>query len=88
MVGSINAPATGNTFDVFQAAAKALGTSAPTETDHGPVTGGVGGVATAAPSSDVGSSSGSSGGSSSSATKVVGSTGFALLTAAIAIYLA
>jgi hypothetical protein len=25
MVGSINAPATGNTFDAFQAAAKAIG---------------------------------------------------------------
>jgi len=81
MVGSINAPATGNTFDVFQSAAKALGSSAPTETDNGPVTGGVGAVATAGPTSDTGSSSGTT---KSSATKVVASAGFALLSAAIA----
>jgi plastocyanin len=85
MVGSINAPTTGNTFAAFQSAAMALGSSAPTETDHGAVTGGVGAVATAGPTSDTGSSSSSS---SSSATKVVASAGFALLSAAIAIYMA
>jgi hypothetical protein len=30
MVGSINAPPTGNTFDAFQAAAKAIGASEKT----------------------------------------------------------
>jgi len=89
MVGSINAPATGNTFDQFQAAAIALGSSAPTETDHGAVTGGLNAVATAAPTSDTGSAAGAgTTPPASSATKVVGSASFALLSAAIALYLA
>lgn len=54
MVGSINAPATGNTFDKFVAAAIAIGGSEVTETDNGPVTGGVNGVATAVPASSTG----------------------------------
>jgi plastocyanin len=87
MVGSINAPATGNTFDKFQAAALQLGSNAPTET--GPaVTGGVHGVATAAPSSDVGQSSGggSTGGGStpkSDSVKVMASAGAAVLSAVL-----
>jgi len=60
MVGSINAPATGNTFDKFVAAAKAIGGSEVAETDSGPVTGGVNGIATAAPASST-SRAGSSG---------------------------
>ncbi|KAI0713218.1 hypothetical protein C8Q76DRAFT_455764 [Earliella scabrosa] len=64
MVGSINAPATGNTFDAFQSAAVKLGAAAPTLQDNGPVTGGVGALATAAPAAtQAGGSSGSSGGS-------------------------
>jgi len=86
MVGSINAPATGNTFTNFQAAAMNLGSSAPTETDHGAVTGGVHGIAFATPSSDTGAAAGPT--KASSATKVVGSACVALLSAAIAIFMA
>jgi plastocyanin len=53
MVGSINAPATGNTFDAFHAAAVAIGNSEPTQTDGGPVNGGVNAQATAAPAAAV-----------------------------------
>jgi len=49
MVGSINAPASGNTFDSFMSKAKAIGNSETTVPDNGPVTGGVGAVATAGP---------------------------------------
>jgi len=89
MVGSINAPATGNTFDAFQSAASALGSSEPTETDNGPVTGGVHGVATAKPantasaSASAASASGSSSSSKSGSTKVVASGCLALFVAAV-----
>lgn len=63
MVGAINAPSSGNTFDNFQAAAKALGTAAPQVSNTGAVTGGVGAVATAGPTSAAASSSGSGSGS-------------------------
>jgi plastocyanin len=49
MVGTINAPSSGKTFESFKAAALKIGNSEPTETDTGPVTGGVGAVATAGP---------------------------------------
>ncbi|KDR73481.1 hypothetical protein GALMADRAFT_251179 [Galerina marginata CBS 339.88] len=88
MVGSINAPTTGNTFDSFKSAALTIGGSETTETDNGAVTGGVHGVATAAPTSDAGTTPGSSSGTASSATKVVASASVALLSAAIAIFLA
>ncbi|RPD65901.1 hypothetical protein L226DRAFT_182948 [Lentinus tigrinus ALCF2SS1-7] len=69
MVGSINAPSSGNTFDAWQAAAVKVGASEQTLQDNGPVTGGVGAVATATPAatasgSSGSGSSGSSGGSS------------------------
>jgi len=86
MVGSINAPATGNTFAAFQSAALALGSSEPTETDNGPVTGGVHGVATAKPAntaSAAASASGSSSTSKSGSTMVVASAGLALFVAAV-----
>ncbi|KAJ7219057.1 hypothetical protein GGX14DRAFT_355930 [Mycena pura] len=55
MVGSINAPATGNnTFANFMSAALAIGTAEPTETDNGPVLSGVNAIATAAPSNTAG----------------------------------
>jgi hypothetical protein len=54
MVGSINAPTTGNTFESFMAAAQKIGGSEVTEADKGPVTGGVNGIATAAPASSTG----------------------------------
>ncbi|KAG6829847.1 hypothetical protein H0H92_003290 [Tricholoma furcatifolium] len=59
MVGAINAPTTGNTFEAFMAAAINIGNSEVTETG-GPVTGGVNGVATAFPASDTGGASSSS----------------------------
>jgi len=49
MVGAINAPKIGDTFEAYLAAAKALGSKAPNVSDSGPVTGGVGAVATATP---------------------------------------
>ncbi|KAH9483723.1 putative GPI-anchored cupredoxin [Psilocybe cubensis] len=79
MVGTINAPSTGNTFDAFMSAAMSLGANAPTDDPSAVATGGVHGVATAAPSSDTG---GSSGGTASSATTLVASS-FAALSVAI-----
>jgi len=49
MVGSINAPTTGNTYEAWLAAAKALGANEVPISDSGPVTGGVGAVATGTP---------------------------------------
>lgn len=66
MVGSINAPATGNTFDAWSAAAVKVGAGEKTITDNGPVTGGIGAVATATPAATASASSGSSSGSSGS----------------------
>jgi len=80
MVGSINAPSSGNTYEAFKAAALAIGSAEPPETDNGPVTGGVGGVATATPaatyspgSSSSGKSSGTKSSTSSSTSKPTGS---------------
>lgn len=61
MVGSINAPSTGNTFDAWQAAAVKVGASEQTLQDNGPVIGGIGAVATASPTATASGSSGSSG---------------------------
>lgn len=88
MVGTINAPASGNgSTDAFINAAKAIGSSESTVPDNGPQTGGVGAVATAgptsgtpsvaAPSSTSGSSSSSS--SSTSPSPTSGSNGAAHL---------
>lgn len=81
MVGSINAPNTGNTFDSFQAAAMKIGSSEVTEQDNGAVTGGVNGIATAGPTTMSGSSSSSSGSgsSSSSALRLIASVPLAML---------
>ncbi|KAI0336298.1 hypothetical protein GY45DRAFT_387473 [Cubamyces sp. BRFM 1775] len=67
MVGSINAPATGNTFDAWQAAAIKVGSSEPVLQDNGFVSGGIGAVATAAPTSSSGSGSSGSGTTSGAA---------------------
>ncbi|CAA7269345.1 unnamed protein product [Cyclocybe aegerita] len=83
MVGSINAPPTGNTFDAFMTAARA--STSPTEPDNGPVLGGVHGVAIAGPTSSTGTSTG---GGTSGAVKVTGSTGAALLSVVLAFFLA
>jgi len=83
MVGSINAPATGNnTFAAFQAAAMALGSNAPSQTGPGAI-GGDHGVATALPTSDIGGTSGS-GGSSSDGARYGVSAAAALLSAVFA----
>ncbi|EJF65673.1 hypothetical protein DICSQDRAFT_23219, partial [Dichomitus squalens LYAD-421 SS1] len=66
MVGSINAPSSGNTFDAWQAAAVKIGSSEQTLQDNGPVTGGIGAIATAAPAATATSARGSSGSSGSS----------------------
>jgi len=77
MVGSINAPTTGNTFAAFQAAAQAIGSNEVTETDNGPVTGGVNAVASATPANTVSAAAAASSSSSSSsgATRVIASSG-------------
>ncbi|KAN0107121.1 hypothetical protein V8E52_010428, partial [Russula decolorans] len=49
MVGAINAPATGQSYAAYLAAAKSLGSNEKPINDNGPVTGGVGAVATAIP---------------------------------------
>ncbi|KAJ3515566.1 hypothetical protein NLJ89_g1679 [Agrocybe chaxingu] len=83
MVGSINAPSTGNTFDAFMTAAR--DSTSPTEPDNGPVLGGVHGVATGGPTSSTGISTG---GSTSGAVRVAECTGAALLSIVLAILLA
>ncbi|KAI0003246.1 hypothetical protein BJV74DRAFT_764694 [Russula compacta] len=95
MVGSINAPSTGNTYATFLAAAKAIGSSEPSVSDSGPVTGGVGAVATGTPSPTTATSSSSSttskpssSGSSSSASHLVANSFFALIAATFGIMLA
>jgi len=101
MVGAINAPASGNTFEAYQAAAKALGANEPAISDSGPVTGGVAAVATATPgptsanspsatvtTSKSSSTSSSSSGSYSSAVHLVSDGLFALLSVAFGIALA
>jgi len=75
MVGSINAPSTGNTFDNFMSAALKVGGNEVTETDAGFVSGGVGAVATGAP------------GSVSGSVKVVASAGASILAAAAIAFL-
>ncbi|KAG7092238.1 hypothetical protein E1B28_008604 [Marasmius oreades] len=67
MVGSINAPSTGNTHDMFVAKAKSIGNNEVTEADTGAVTGGFNAVATAGPSA-----------SSNGSTKVMASVGVSL----------
>jgi len=69
MVGSINAPATGNTFDAFKAAALAIGSAEVAETDSGFVSGGVNAQATASPVAAVASAKGSGSGAAPTATK-------------------
>ncbi|KAI0303393.1 hypothetical protein B0F90DRAFT_1584144, partial [Multifurca ochricompacta] len=89
MVGSINAPSSGNTGAAFLAAAKAIGSNEKTVSDNGPVTGGVNAVATTTPSASS-SSSGSkaSSTSKSDAGRIVANSIFALLAAAFGITLA
>ncbi|EIM90455.1 uncharacterized protein STEHIDRAFT_145530 [Stereum hirsutum FP-91666 SS1] len=86
MVGAINAPTSGsNTFQAFMSAAMAIGSNEVTETDNGPVTGGVNAIATAAPAATASSSSSSSSGSSSDATRLGVSIAFALVAAGAAV---
>jgi plastocyanin len=86
MVGSINAPSNGSTFQVFQAAAMKIGPSETAQTSGGPVTGGVHGVAAATPAATGTSSSSSS--SSSSAITNVASMGIVLFAFLISLILA
>jgi len=90
MVGSINAPSTGNNAAAFLAAAKAIGTNEPVVSDSGPVTGGVAAVAKSTPTSSSASSSSPSPSSSKSsdARPLVASGVFALLATALGIALA
>ncbi|KAK7693226.1 hypothetical protein QCA50_002792 [Cerrena zonata] len=83
MVGSINAPSSGNDYPTFLNNAKSLGSAAPTVSDSGAVTGGVGALATAAPSSA--SSAPAPTGSQSSAGRIAANGGLALAAVAIAV---
>lgn len=82
MVGSINAPSTGNTFDAFKAAAVAIGSSEPKESDSGFVSGGVNAQATAAPAAAAAAASTSS--KPNSSTKFTVGAGAALIAVAVA----
>ncbi|EIN03669.1 hypothetical protein PUNSTDRAFT_35682, partial [Punctularia strigosozonata HHB-11173 SS5] len=74
MVGSINAPTTGDqTFQAFQAAAVKIGSSEKTESDTGFASGGVGAVATASAADTATASASAS--SSSGSTKKSGAVG-------------
>ncbi|KAN0141341.1 hypothetical protein V8E53_001097 [Lactarius tabidus] len=90
MVGSINAPSTGNTAAAFLAAAKAIGSNEPTVTDSGPVTGGVDAVAKSTPTATSASSSSPSpnASKSSDARRLIAGGVFALLAPALGIALA
>jgi len=95
MTGAINAPATGsNTYAAFLAAAKALGSSEVPLSDSGPVTGGVGALATGPPSpiptgtTGTSSPAASTSSKSSSSTHLVANSLVALLAAAFGIMLA
>ncbi|KAI0807247.1 hypothetical protein C8Q74DRAFT_48494 [Fomes fomentarius] len=79
MVGSINAPSTGNTFDAWQAAAVKVGASEETLQDNGPVTGGVGAIATATPAATATSAAGSGSSGSNGAMPLAGSSVVAAL---------
>ncbi|KAI0646840.1 hypothetical protein C8Q79DRAFT_590734 [Trametes meyenii] len=83
MVGSINAPSTGNTHDAWQAAALKVGGSEKTLQDNGPVTGGIGAVATATPSASGGSSGSSGSGNGASGLSVSSAAALAGLVAAL-----
>jgi plastocyanin len=71
MVGSINAPTNGSTFEAYQAAAMKIGSSEVAQTSGGAITGGVNGIATATPAATF--SATSSSGSSSSSTRNIAS---------------
>ncbi|KAI0255403.1 hypothetical protein BJV78DRAFT_763793 [Lactifluus subvellereus] len=87
-VGSINAPTTGNTYDAYLAAAKAIGANEVTVPDSGPMTGGVGAVATAPPAATATTGSAKPTSSKSSAGHLVANGVVALLAAAFGITLA
>ncbi|THH33898.1 hypothetical protein EUX98_g323 [Antrodiella citrinella] len=79
MVGSINAPATGNTFDNFQAAAVKIGANEVTIPDNGFVSGGVGALATASPAATVSGSATTPTTTTSGAGRVIVSSGLGLV---------
>jgi len=87
MVGAINAPTSGNTFDSFMAAAIKIGSSEVTETDHGAVLSGVNANATAAPTA-TGGGAAPAATQPSSALKTGVNVGAALLGAAFVLVLA
>jgi hypothetical protein len=79
MVGSINAPTTGNTYDGFLSAAMAIGANEATVADSGPINGGVDATATGPPVSDLTAAPASA--PASGAIKVTTSIGFVLFAA-------
>jgi len=91
MVGAINPPTSGDTFEAYVAAAKSLGSNEPAlTTDTGPITSGVGALPTGTPvpiSSSSSSGSASKSSSSSSAGHLVADGLFAFLATAFGITL-
>jgi plastocyanin len=83
MVGSINAPTSGNTYAAFEAAALKIGSSQAKETDNGPVTGGVNGIATAPPTTATAAAATTTTAKPNSSIKVAASTGIVLFAAVI-----
>jgi len=82
MVGTINAPTSGNgTFEQWMSAATTLGGNEQTITDNGFQSGGVGAQATAAPSNTAAPSSGSSSSSSGNGAGRLAASGSAALVA-------
>jgi plastocyanin len=87
MVGSINAPATGDlTYDAYLAAAKKIGVNEQPTPDNGPVLGGVHATATGSPVPNLTATSSS--GSSSTTSGAMKSIGFALFAAVLGIAMA
>ncbi|KAF8803520.1 hypothetical protein BYT27DRAFT_6727873 [Phlegmacium glaucopus] len=87
MVGSINAPATGNTFDNYKAAALAIGANEVTVPDNGPVISGVHATATGPPVPDLPTASTSTP-STGGAIKVSTGFGFTLFAAVLGVAMA
>jgi len=85
MVGSINAPSSGNTFDAFKAAALAIGSSEVAEPDSGFVGGGVNAQAANAPAATfAAAAAGASSTQPSSAMRFTVGAGAALIAVAVA----
>jgi hypothetical protein len=85
MVGSINAPSSGNTYDAFKAAAVKIGSSQTPETATSFVSGGVNAKATASPAATATASAASASPSKNSALRFTMGAGAGLFAVALAL---